>query len=131
MVIVVFFFFYFLGKISFSLQKEEDFGKKNKQKRKIWTDFQLKKGNFWTDFQLYSIYIYAVKLKTGPSFALFKVKNWSIFCFFCFFIFENLILPAERRGFLKKKQAKKTTKKTQFLKSKTGPIMLRNILDNF
>ena len=30
------------------------------------------------------IYIYAVKLKTGPIVALFKVKNWSIFLFFCF-----------------------------------------------
>ena len=44
-----------------------------------------------------------------------------------FFIFENLILPAERKEFLKNKQ-KTTTKKTQFLKLKTGPFMLRNIL---
>ena len=43
-------------------------------------------------------------------FALFKVKNWSIFV--CFFVFENLILPAERRGFLKNMQTKKTTKNT-------------------
>ena len=54
-----------------------------------------------------------LKLKTGH--------------FFCFLFFENIILPAERRGFLKNKQ-KTTTKKTQFLKLKTGPIMLRNIL---
>ena len=79
------------------------------------------------------IYIYAVKLKTGPRFALFKVKNWSIFLVFFFlvfffFIFENLILPAERRGFLKKNKQKQQQKKTQFLKLKTGPIMLRNIL---
>ena len=74
------------------------------------------------------IYIYVVKLKAGPMFALFKVKNWSIFFVFLFFIFENLILPAERRGFLKKKNKQKTTKKTQFLKLKAGPIMLRNIL---
>ena len=32
------------------------------------------------------IYIYAVKLKTGPMFALFKVKNWSNFC--CFFFLK-------------------------------------------
>ena len=44
------------------------------------------------------------------------------------FIFKNLILPAERRGFLKKKNKKKTTKKTHFYKLKTGPIVLRNIL---
>ena len=56
-------------------------------------------------------------------FALFKVKTWSI-CF-CFFVFENLVLPAERRGYLKNKA--KTTK-TQFLKLKSGPIMSRNII---
>ena len=69
------------------------------------------------------IYIYLVKLKIGPIFAL------KIGPFFCFWggggIFENPILPAERRGFLKNKQ--KTTKK-QFFKLKIGPIMLRNIL---
>ena len=69
------------------------------------------------------IYIYAVKLKIGPIVALFKVKNWSIFLFF---FFENRIPPAERRGFWK--TSKKDNKKTQFLKLKTGPIMLRNIL---
>ena len=58
-----------------------------------------------------------LKLKTGPF----------LFVFLLFFIFENLILPAERRGFLKNKQ-KTTTNKTQFLKLKTGPIMLRSIL---
>ena len=75
------------------------------------------------------IYIYicicAVKLKTGPIFALFKAKNWSIFLFFLFLIFENLILPAERRGFLKNKQKQQ---KKHILKLKTGPIMLRNML---
>ena len=47
--------------------------------------------------------IYAVELKTGPIFAFSSVKNWSIFCFF---VCENLILPAERRGFFKKKKNK-------------------------
>ena len=51
------------------------------------------------------MYIYAVELKTGPIFAFSSVKNWSIF--FCFFVFENLILPAERRGFCTKKKKKK------------------------
>ena len=41
------------------------------------------------------IYIYAVKLKTGRMFALFCVKNWS------FFVFENLVLPAEKKIFKK------------------------------
>ena len=75
------------------------------------------------------IYIYTVQLKTGLIFALFKVKNWSNFvCLFVFLYFENLILPADRRGFLKNKQKKQKKTYTQFLKLKTGPIMLRNIL---
>ena len=45
-----------------------------------------------------------------------------------FFVFKNLVLPAERRGFLKNKHKKKQQKKTQFLKLKSGPIMLRNII---
>ena len=69
------------------------------------------------------IYIYAVKLKNWSNFLPFLKWNTGPF----FFFFENLILPAERRGFLKNKQ-KTTTKKTQFLKLKTGPIMLRNML---
>ena len=45
------------------------------------------------------------------------------------FLFLNLILPAERRGFLKKKNKQKSQQtKTQLLKLKIGPIMLRNIL---
>ena len=55
------------------------------------------------------IYMYAVKLKTGPMFALFKVKNWSIFCFA--FIFENLIIPCRKKRIFEK-QAKTTTKNT-------------------
>ena len=66
--------------------------------------------------------------ESGPIFALFKVKKWSnFFVFFVFFVFKNLVLPAERRGFLKNKP-KKQQKKTQFLKLKSGPIMLRNII---
>ena len=33
------------------------------------------------------IYIYILELKTGPNFAFFSVKNWSIFCYFLFFGF--------------------------------------------
>ena len=58
-------------------------------------------------------------------FAFSSVKNWS--SFFVFFVFENLILPAERRGFFKKKKKNKQ-KKTTFLALKTGPILLCNIL---
>ena len=46
------------------------------------------------------------------------------------FIFKNLILPAGRRGFLKKNKQKQT-KKTQFYELKIGPIMLHNILGPF
>ena len=75
------------------------------------------------------IYIYAVKLKSGPIFALFKVKKWSnLFVFFVFFVFKNLVLPAERRGFLKNKPKKKQQKKNTIFKLKSGPIMLRNII---
>ena len=44
--------------------------------------------------------MYAVKLKIGPMFALLKVKNWSKF-----FVFENRVLPEEKRK-LKKKHKK-------------------------
>ena len=75
---------------------------------------------------LQHIYIYAVELKTGASFAFFSVKKWSMFfVFFVFFVFENLVLPAERRGF---KKEKKKQKNDPFLVLKTGPILLRNIL---
>ena len=74
------------------------------------------------------IYIYAVELKTGPIFAFSSVKNWSNFLvFFCFFVFENLILPAEKKRSFQKKEEKQT-KKTTFLALKTGPILLRNRL---
>ena len=55
-------------------------------------------------------------LKTGPY-----------FLFFWFFVFENLILPAERRGFFKKNKKMKPTK-NNISSVKTGPILLRNIL---
>ena len=68
------------------------------------------------------IYMHAVELKSGPIFAFFSVKNWSIFCVF----FENLILPAKRRGFFQ--EEKRNTKNDPFVALKTGPILLRNIL---
>ena len=56
------------------------------------------------------IYIYAVELKTGPIFAFSSVKNWSNCFVLVFFVFENLILPAERRGFFTKKKKKNKQK---------------------
>ena len=63
-------------------------------------------------------YVYAVKLKTGPMFALLKVKNWSIFVFVCYFM-KDLILPAERRRFLKNTQNEKKKKKKSKIKKTT------------
>ena len=72
--------------------------------------------------------IYAVKLKTGPRFALFKVKNWSIFFVFFVFLFSKISFSLQKEEDFWKTSQKKQQKKTQFLKLKTGPIMLRNIL---
>ena len=102
-------FSFFFIKIAFSLQKEEDFWK---PKRKFGQISSSEKGNFGTDFQLYSIYLQHICC---------RVKNWSIFLFF--FDFENLVLPAERRGFFLRRN-----KKDPFLALKTGPTLLRNIL---
>ena len=66
---------------------------------------------------------YAVELKRlVQCFPFSSVKNWSIYCFCCLFVFEKLVLPAERRGFFKK------IKYDPFLALKTGPILLCNIL---
>ena len=43
------------------------------------------------------LYTYAVKLKTGPIFALFKVKNWSIFFLFFFaFLFLKISFSLQK-----------------------------------
>ena len=70
------------------------------------------------------IYVCAVELKTGPIFALYKLKTGPFFVF-GFFMSENIILPAE-----KKEDFWKTSKNNQkhFYKLRIGPIMLRNIL---
>ena len=52
-------------------------------------------------------------------FALFVLET------FVFFVIENLVLPAERRG---KKGQKKQEKKDPIIVLQIGPIMLRNIL---
>ena len=81
---------------------------------------------FGTDIDSYT-YVYAVKLKNWSNFSLFKVKNWSILCFL--FLFLKISFSLQKGGFLKNKQ--KTTTKTHFLKLKTGPIMLRDMLGPF
>ena len=74
--VFVYFYFSFFCKIIFFLQGERDFQKKKKNLDQFLT---LEKAKI--TLQHIYIYIYAVKLKTGPIFALFKVKNWSIFYF--------------------------------------------------
>ena len=70
------------------------------------------------------IYIYVVKLKSGPKFALFKVKKWSNFLvsFFCFRISRS---PCRKKRILKNNPP---PPKKKLLKLKSGPIMLRNII---
>ena len=68
------------------------------------------------------IYICAVELIVG----LFCVKNWSKF--FVYFCFENLVLPAERRG-LKKNQEK--LKNDPILVLKLVQLCCATCLDQF
>ena len=70
-------FFFLFGslflKISFSLQKKEDFWKTKKEKqRKLGPSFDSKR-LFWTKFWLYSIYVYAGELLVCPPFGLQRV----------------------------------------------------------
>ena len=60
------------------------------------------------------IYIYAVKLKTGPIFALFKVKNWSIFYFFFCFLFLKISFSLQKEEDFWKTSKKKQQKKHNF-----------------
>ena len=73
------------------------------------------------------MFLNAVELKAGPIFAFYKLITGPMFLLFLFVCFENLVLPADRRGFFKNKQ-QNNQKNTQFYRLKTGPIMLRNIL---
>ena len=101
-VIFSLFFCSFFFKISFSLQKVEDFWKTKKEKKeKPWTKFWLKKGYFWTKFWLYSIYIYiymrAVESKICPRFAFLSQKSVQFLLFFLFF--KDILLSAGKRDF--------------------------------
>ena len=101
--------------IDFFLQKESHFGKIVSGKVWVMIYFIWEGSSLWSTRSLVS----AVKLKNGPMIALFKVKSWSI----VFFVFENLVLPAEIRLF-----SKTNAKTRKTIKLKIGPIMLRNIL---
>ena len=86
----VLFFYCFLWK-SHSPFRQKKIFEKQKGKRKLWTDFWLKKGNFWTDFWLYSIFLCRVKIwskirlssswnqKIGSMFVCFLLVSY-IFC---------------------------------------------------
>ena len=58
-------------------------------------------------------------------FALFKVKKWSIFCFFWFYFSKISFSLQKQEDFWKTRQKQQ---KTQILKLKSGPITLRNII---
>ena len=74
-----------------------------------------------------SLYICAVKLKSGPILPFSKVKKWSIFSVaFVLFCFRKSRSPCRKKRIFEK-QVKNTTKK-QFLNLKSGSIMLRNII---
>ena len=99
--------------------------------QKSWFTLEVRKhsskGNSW-GFALNVSKVTWIKLQSGPIFALFKVKKWSIFLFFWgFYFFQKYRSPCRKKRIFEK-QAQKTTKKTQFLKLKSGPIMLRNII---
>ena len=64
----------------------------------------------------WQIYIYAVKLKSGPIFALFKVKKWSKFLLF---LFSKISFSLQKEeDFWKKKKSKKTQQKNTTFKVK-------------
>ena len=75
------------------------------------------------------IYIYiCCRVKTWSKICLFLSQNLvQVFSFFSFFVFQKSSSFCRENEILKK-TSKKKTKKTPFLESKPGPIMLRNIL---
>ena len=89
------------------------------QKYLLWwfSSSHLVRPKKWDDWEIYSTG--AVELKTGPIFAFFCLRKWSKF-----FLFEYLVLPAER-GFFKKM---KTTRKTKWPNSSVKNWSNRNIL---
>ena len=77
-------FSFVFWKISFSLQNRRIFYRKQKRKERgnFGQMFDSKKGNFWTDFDSTTytyIYIYTVRLGSGPISALSKVRFWTTF----------------------------------------------------
>ena len=61
------------------------------------------------------IYIYiCCKVKSGPIFALFKVKKWSIFLFFWGFYFSIISFSLQKEEEFWKTRQKTTTKKHNF-----------------
>ena len=98
--------------------------KKNKKNKKMDQFLTLKRANLGPVFN-FTAYIYVVKLKAGPFFALFRVKNRSI-CFVFFLFLKNLTLHAEKDDVSKKTKTTKTSfqcqKLVQFVAQHTGPV---------
>ena len=107
----------FFSKISFSLQKEEDFRKKKTttKNNKLKVAKLLTYGGQVIDPTAYIkpyIYIYAVKLKTGPRFPFFyKLKTGPSFLFFCF-LFSKISFSLQKEEIFEKKHAKNNQKNT-------------------
>ena len=74
--------------------------------------------SIWIYIYMY-IYIYAVELKLVQDLPFSVLKTGPILCFF--FVFENLVLPAERRGCFENK-----AKKTNF-----DPVLVLKNWSNF
>ena len=101
------FVFFSFWKISFPLQKEDDFLTK-KHKMKTWTKLWLQNGNFWTKSCLYSMHIYIYMLwcyylgqvwpfevlLSGPSLFFYKTlfvkKHYKDGCFSTFFLKKKI-----------------------------------------
>ena len=127
-VFFLFFFGSFFFKISFSLQKEEDFWKqKKKKKRKIGPSFDSKKGYFWTKFWLYSIYIYIyLSLSWAVQFlqsseedkrATTNAQNGLVlFFFFSFILFSSLWAKTVVKPLNSKKKSWRISSKKKTLK---------------
>ena len=60
--------------------------------------------------------------------AFLKLKSGPIFLFFWGFYFSKISFSLQKEEDFWKTRQKKQPKKTQFLKLKSGPIMLRNII---
>ena len=114
------FSWYFLWKISFSLQKEEDFWKtktNKKQWKTRWPSYWFMVAKLLTLQHAYIyIYIYiCCRVKTWSKNSLFLSQNLvQVFSFFSFFVFQKSSSFCRENEILKKNEQKKRPKKHHF-----------------